>query len=104
MLKYMFKCIDKNIFMSYNIHILKHMSEREEYNMARRKIDVSLKKVNTCLTVSRDIKEMYDAVAQEKGMSISELFSNYIEKEYNKLVKAGKKDPIIKGQMNINDI
>ena len=72
--------------------------------MARRKMDVSLKKVNTCLTVSREIKDMYDAVAREKGVSISELFSAYIEKEYSKLVKSGKANPIIKGQYKLGDM
>lgn len=72
--------------------------------MARPRLSEGLKKERINLTISKETKEMLDAIRQINDTSISEFVEKTIVKEYRKLVKNGKisDNEQIKGQASLN--
>jgi hypothetical protein len=74
--------------------------------MARPKLPEGLKKETLHLTVSKESKEMLNAIRDNKEKSISTLVEAMIVREYRKLVKSGaiKDNEQLKGQISIDDL
>ncbi|WP_455502169.1 ribbon-helix-helix protein, CopG family [Gemmiger sp.] len=73
--------------------------------MARPKLPEELKKERVNLTLSKEVKEMLDAIRDTNKVSISEFLEESVRKEYRRLVKKGliKDNEQVKGQMSIRE-
>ena len=63
-----------------------------DLNNMRRKLPEGMKKVTLNLTVNQEIKAAAVELSDFTGLSISEMVSQFVVKEYKKMLRAAKKE------------